>query len=396
MFKQVLIRTLHQIDQPEMYTYLFPVIFLLVLGLFYEIAIRRQPNNAAMYRLIFCFLATVGLAFFCGLRSEKVGTDSQGYKNIFETDHHVTPQRIFESLMPSTVTNIEVGRLPRDATFYFISDQLQFSGLSAYSIFCIYALFYVGVTGWLILRYSSDPLVSFFGFIAFGIYIFGFTGIRQSVAMGWTMLAFPYIEKKKFLYFLFFTMIAILFHKSAVLFLPAYFLCRQKFTMKWLIIAAVAFVILRVESPLISRLIVRYFGETDQRIQGYFGEDSSVFRTYTTSAIRLFFLLLYLFLRGRQPFTLRESILVKMLIVGTMMEALAVGGSSGLPRMALYYSAYITLFLPGISDRISFRQPIFRSLVLLLFFFLCSLYFMRVISRFGPYHFNWYGWVQVG
>ncbi|MBR5005584.1 MAG: EpsG family protein, partial [Clostridia bacterium] len=69
--------------------------------------------------------------------------------------------------------------------------------------------------------YSVNPIIAFFGFLALGVYIFDFTGLRQAIAMGWAMLAYPFIQKRQFLFFTFFVLVGMLFHKSAVIFFPA-------------------------------------------------------------------------------------------------------------------------------------------------------------------------------
>lgn len=61
-----------------------------------------------------------------------------------------------------------------------------------------------------------------------GVYKFMFTGVRQCLAMCICLWSFKFIEKRKFIGFIALLALAFTFHKSAILFLPAYFLYNRK------------------------------------------------------------------------------------------------------------------------------------------------------------------------
>ena len=84
---------------------------------------------------------------------------------------------------------------------------------------------------WLFYNYSADYSLSVFLLFTMGIYTSTMNGIRQYVAVGIVLLGSQYLfsEKKSgFLKLLVLILIASLFHSSAIIVIPIYFLCRRK------------------------------------------------------------------------------------------------------------------------------------------------------------------------
>lgn len=98
------------------------------------------------------------------------------------------------------------------------------------------AIFIEAVVAYLIYKYSPLPWLSFLVWNCMGFYCFGFSAIKQSIAMGLIMIAFIGIMEERPKQFSVFTILAGLVHAPALIFIPAYFLSKQKFTLQTLII----------------------------------------------------------------------------------------------------------------------------------------------------------------
>ena len=98
------------------------------------------------------------------------------------------------------------------------------------------AIFIEAVVAYLIYKYSPLPWLSFLVWNCIGFYTFGFSAIKQSIAMGLIMIAFVGIMEEKPKKFLLFTILAAFVHKPALIFLPSYYLSKQKFNLRTLII----------------------------------------------------------------------------------------------------------------------------------------------------------------
>lgn len=175
-------------------------------------------SNQKNGRQMFLIGAAVFMTLFYGLRGWGVGSDTYSYVLMFQEDGSQSLknlwQYMWEQKSPAYVLC--------EWLFYKIlpSPQLWLIATSAFFFF-VFSRF-IG-------KYSFDPYFSYFIFFTiFGT--FQTTGMRQSCAMAVLMLAFDQIQKRKLIPYLLWVWLAYLFHKSSVVFLPFYFVCRRKVT----------------------------------------------------------------------------------------------------------------------------------------------------------------------
>lgn len=74
-------------------------------------------------------------------------------------------------------------------------------------------------------KYSCTSL---YFFMALGYFPFIMSGLRQTIAMSICMLAYRYVKEKKLYKFLLLIIIAMTFHKSAIFFVPVFYLAHQQ------------------------------------------------------------------------------------------------------------------------------------------------------------------------
>ena len=78
-------------------------------------------------------------------------------------------------------------------------------------------------------KYSSIKWMSILLFISLGFYYTSFNMIRQFIAIAIVMLSYKYLIEKNFLKFFMIVLCASLFHMSALIFIPFYFISRCNF-----------------------------------------------------------------------------------------------------------------------------------------------------------------------
>jgi hypothetical protein len=92
--------------------------------------------------------------------------------------------------------------------------------------------FVAAVTTWLTLRFiylnCKDVFLGLLLFLSMGTFLFYLRGFRQALAMSLCLVAFEYVKEKKLIKFIVVTLIAVSMHRSAVVFLPFYFLGNRK------------------------------------------------------------------------------------------------------------------------------------------------------------------------
>ena len=116
----------------------------------------------------------------------------------------------------------------------------------------------------LVYRYSPRPWVSFLVWNCMSFYIFGFSAVKQSLAMAFVVLAMVEILENRPGRFLVLTLIAGFIHFPAYAFLPAYWIAKAKIrplTIFCYIIAAL--VIFRFQTPIVKFITDIYYEEGD-------------------------------------------------------------------------------------------------------------------------------------
>lgn len=126
------------------------------------------------------------------------------------------------------------GNIPIDKGFGLINFIVKFF-TDEYSILLfILAIIIIGLKINFILNFSMFPLLSILFW--FGTYMGDIFFVRQALAISITLIAFKYIVKKKFLYFIFWTVIASTIQISVLPFIFAYFIFHLKIKIRYLIL----------------------------------------------------------------------------------------------------------------------------------------------------------------
>lgn len=178
--------------------------------------IRRVKLSSIYYLIIW-----ITYIIIIGFRDISVGIDTQSYLTSFSITSQLSLKDFF-AIQFSTEKGYSV--------FEYIIGTLgfDFTGLLVAS-----ATIYITSVSFVIKKYSRNPWMSFFIFVAFGFFTFGMSAIRQSIAMGLILIAFNYAVEKKVYKYLMFVLLATTFHTTAIVFLPVYWVGKiqiNKFT----------------------------------------------------------------------------------------------------------------------------------------------------------------------
>jgi len=169
--------------------------------------------SAVLLLILFLVLVT-----FAGIRDLSVGADTGNYRDIF-----VYKQGAL------TLTSFIGGLEPGFVIFQSIMQSVTTSfTLYLFSI----ATVVVGLHLKIFKTLSEHKGISIFVFIALGVYLFFFNGARQAMAASiYGFAIFALIEKKPIKYVLI-TLLAVTFHRSAIIMLPMYFVLVMPFSLK--------------------------------------------------------------------------------------------------------------------------------------------------------------------
>lgn len=166
--------------------------------------------------------ALVPVLVLIAFKSPEIGSDTSGYLLSYEI---LGQYGTFESIEDRGYGHIELGY---KYFIYFLSRMCTISQtlLFAVGLIVCYALYKF------IWNNAQNKCLLLFLFITMGFFQFAMSGIRQTIAISITLLSYRYIKDRKFYWFISFMILAWLFHKSALVFSPVYFIANQKITSK--------------------------------------------------------------------------------------------------------------------------------------------------------------------
>lgn len=232
----------------------------------------------------------------------------------------------------------------------------------------VVAIFIEAVVAYLIYKYSPLPWLGFLVWNCMGFYVIGFNIVKQSIAMGLIMIAFVGIMEENPKLFALFTILAGFVHAPALIFLPAYYLSKRKFTLQTLIIYLCSAAAIFINRNQVVKLMQDFYYE-----EGIIGNDAGLGGR--------FFLIVLFIIAG---FTLKGfngkyfSKVANLIVVAAVLQMFA-GFDNVFTRLTDYYLQFFIIFIPlafadytdeklvGVGEGISIEVPQKLKFIMIVF-----------------------------
>lgn len=345
-------------------------ILLILLGVLYPISLKKikigtnQTPVKSKYnngKIVYLVLVALILILFVGLRSIDVGADTITYKKIFDW------AKDYPSFYLGFISWQSGGVEP---LFYFITYIFaHFLNFQYYLIFLaiISILPIIIVIG----KYSNNIYFSLFLYISFGYFSFALSGLRQAAAIGICMIAFDAAIEKKIKKFFITVIIAILFHKTAFLFLPVYWLINiKKGRYNIVLFGGLLITVFALRSRLYS--ILNLFARQSYEIAS---TDQGGYRMFLVMLFTVIigWIYYYKFIRINSESDNNLSwLLLQMISVSALMWPIA-NLNAELNRMYYYYHIFIVLYIPNLIKSINRKNRI----LFIFLFMIISCYYLE-------------------
>ena len=225
--------------------------------------------------------------------------------------------------------------------------------------------------------------------IAFVIYsvlfysFYSITGIRQTLATVFTLYSYEFVKKKKIIPFLLLVLIASTLHKSALIFIPFYFVCRIKKEKYIFTSVLLLFPVFFVFKDAMGKYLSVLSGYTDyNQLEGA--------GTYTFTALFVFISLMAMI---RRKYIIKNNINAKNYYNGFAIALVFLPLSYINPnalRIIMYFSIFMLLLIPEIIyslKEISNKMRIDVSVITIIL--LVSLFIKSNLNSEMPYGFFW-------
>jgi len=317
-------------------------------------------------------IALLILVLFAGLRERTVGTDTNNYAGIFEDVNYGK-----FSLMDTTLEYL----------FLFLNKVAFVFSENYISLLICIALIVVFFNFLIIKRLSSNPWLSVYVYITLGSYVSFFNGARQALAVAVFGMALLEIKNKNFKRYLFWVIVASLFHKTVLVMLPVYFILNTKFSYKKTIFIGVIFSLLIV---FMSSLLSILSGNISNRYSTY--NDRGATGAYL---LTFFYIILtgfiifwrkYISAGSAEKYNFYLNICVYHTLIYIVVQILGV--DINLIRLAFYFQLGFVLIYPVLFKEIKiFKNPVTCILFLgihILFYYIS----LGRMSNLVPYTFN--------
>lgn len=362
------------------------IYFLLIAFVLVCPTIMEHFNTESEKKRKWVVIISVGAIYLlCALKSTDVGIDIPGYQKAYiQAGQH--------GWFDTSYIYFEKG-------YIFIEKLFNILGFSFQTYLAvIYAIVFIPV-GIFIYKYSSNVTISCVVYICYQILVFNISGIRQSIATSMCLVAYMCLDKKKFesmIEFVVIVLMATQVHRSAIIFLLAFFARKMKLNVPFLGGTLIFF----LGSLMFRSNIVTYLNQYAGKYQA--GEEMTLGGNFTFLLATMLLLLFLFFVYHKELFT--EGVEAQgsryyctdefatstiIMITFTVIAQLVLNG--GLLRGANYYSVFMILAIPDISMYFDSKsEKIYNALIVI---FMIILFYTQTLSinQFNcvPYRFFW-------
>jgi len=254
------------------------VIAAIILTLLFSNSIQFDKKRICIW-IGFCLFA------ISACKSTTAYGDLIGYGNRYLTLSDITFEKLWEQYIDGEM---------KDFGFYAIAKLFSNIGLSTGIWMAAIALFFAVCVAICIYLNSEEPFLSLMALLAL-YYRFILSGLRQTMALGFILIAYIMIKERKLIPYLLLVAAAFLCHSSSLIFLPAYWLIYMKVNYKQLIIIVIALGICLV-TPSLVRLLVSSFS-WNESIEWY--ADTTVTLTWSGYIIQFMILIFCICFKNR-------------------------------------------------------------------------------------------------
>lgn len=350
-----------------MTVYLCNIILILVYG----IGLIYQKINDKK-KAFFCAVASGQWILISGLRASHIGADTAGYMRAFENVARYSWQDILEALRDvylygiTPVTSAE-NSLYKDPGYLVFQKIIHLFTDDAQIYLVIVAVIIFGSLAYFVYKNSEDPVFSYILFSTLFYSFYAITGIRQALATALIVfIGFEFVKEQKLGRFIIIAIVAYTLHKSAIIFVPFYFLARKKVTWRYI---GILFLVTIVFLSFGSRFILGA-----AKLLGYDRESvyqaNAVIYTIIMVLIGIAVIFFFKLIQYKGPFknmALNGTLLASALTLFTLVD-------QSMMRVQQYYALFLMLSIPDILNCFEIRS---RRVLRILCILVLILYLIR-------------------
>jgi hypothetical protein len=312
----------------------------LISGLIFWDKKGSDVNDPIIRKRYIVFISVI-LILQSGLRNIAVGADTYTYFLIFESVKKMSWSDIYTQIV--AFYGLGIGKDPGYLAFQKIIQYV----IPNYQLFLlIIAILYFSALGNFIYKNTirfKDTIFAFVLYSALFYSFFSITGHRQTIATAVILYSFELIKKRKLIPFLLIILLASTIHKSALIFLPFYYISPIKYTRFFFWSIASIFPVLMLYRIQVTELLTNTGGE----VYSVYGEYEGA-GTYTFTAM-LLLIALASWWRFKPTLRLNPQVqpFYNALLLAILFTPLTWVNPSAM-RTVQYFSIFLLLLIPSV------------------------------------------------
>lgn len=327
-------------------------------------------------KIFYKYFTIILLSLVFGLRDYGVGTDTKNYLEIFNWlgTNFIWERFIYEKGF--CILSVLVNKL--------------FDNFTVFLIICGFIIYFNIIQ--VFCKMSQIPSISVLCYFGIGLFAQSCNALRQYLAISFCLVALYYLIKKdNNILFVFYVIIAFLFHKTAIFFLILLPIKRIEFNLKnCCLVSAVSVIAI----PIIPYLIKIFDSIFNTGYFGYFSKYSflSILNVsiFILSLIGLFISMHYKKTLHKQRKLAKEyDMFLKMLLIFCILILYSITFLELLDRVALYFLVSILFIVPIVLKKMKTYKLKFLEAVMIVCFIIFIYYFLKIRGTYGviPYTF---------
>lgn len=312
------------------------IIFLVITYLLYLFKVNKK---------MFCIVECILFILLIGLRSIDMGLHDT---KVLYIDYF---NRIKDMTFMETLNFIR--EIDTEYLFYILTKIFTYFSTNENLYLFIFAIPYPVLVCRAIYKYSKIPVLSIIMFFSLNYFGNAFYTMRHVIALGFVVLSLDYIVQKKPIKFVITILIASLFHRTALIFIFAYWISKLKIGKKQIIAIFVALFIAVLFGEQLMTLVFQIISSGHFAL--YNNDKYLVQGTLTTFIIYATILLFQYFLRrydNSNEDAEITKVLTNLLTVGVMIASCTYFFTEAL-RLCYFYCIFSIISLPNAIANIS-------------------------------------------
>lgn len=349
--------------------------WLAVAAFFASYAPKRRELGKVSYKnytIFICLLAVLVM----GLRHRHIGVDTTFYVSRFRVMDYYDSFGAYceEYLVEKKFLFSETGYWLFCWVLHWFSNEGQFLILVHAAVVTILVFRFI-------YKHVDNVPLGVMSYLCLGQYTFNMTGMRQAMAMSLCLMAVTYIKERRFKAFLLMVLVAMQFHKTAIAFLPAYFL-------PWVIEKRRRVLLFFAGLVGFTFVVDRFIGAfNDLTGKNYAIENAA--DGGGISVLLIYGLVMALAVLIRRSLRGKDNQLAFCgVFTGLTMYLARYYSNQILERVSYYYFYFILLLVPGVVDSLEDRER--RAVGAIFCMLAIALLVYRIeTGNFRPYYFFW-------